>query len=393
MARTITVTSGKGGVGKTNISVNLAIQLASLGYRTCLFDADLGLANINILLGLYPEHNLEDVVLNNKTIRDIIIRDYDGMDIIPGSSGIEKMADLEYQQINPLVRSFSEFDSYDFFLFDTSSGVSKNVISFCRASSEVMLIVTPEPTSLSDAYGLLKILSLNGFNGQVMVVVNQSRNAKIANTAYTKLKKTVHKYLPINIVPLGVIVHDDHVVEALKEQKPFISLYPNSNVSKCIKNIAKRLVERGADDIEAYGLETFWTRFLSFFKNPLKFAGMKNVGELKEPQYSSQEERKTQTGQPAINRGLTAYTADTASSSEQARFPETSNIEHMVQENCTLLTRLEESISSISKDLRAIRRVIENGNRSYPKEPLPEHDVINNSKEGRSESQNGSRSM
>ncbi len=375
MARTITVTSGKGGVGKTNISVNLAIELASLGYRTCLFDADLGLANINIVLGLYPEHNLEDVILNNKTIKDIIIRDYDGVDIIPGSSGIEKMADLEYQQIDPLVRSFSEFDSYDFFLFDTSSGVSKNVISFCRASSEVVLVVTPEPTSLSDAYGLLKILSLNGFNGQVMVVVNQSRDAKIANTAYTKLKKTVHKYLPINIVPLGLIVHDDHVAEALKEQKPFISLYPNSNVSKCIKNIAKRLVEKEAEDIETYGLETFWTRFLSFFKNPLKFAGTRNDGKPKEPEYSRQEEQKMQMGQPARNAELTAYTADTVSSSKQARFPKTLHIEYMVQENHTLLTRLEESISSVSKDLSAIRKVIENGNRSYPKEPLSEQRV------------------
>jgi flagellar biosynthesis protein FlhG len=390
MTRTITVTSGKGGVGKTNISVNLAIQLASLGYRTCLFDADLGLANINVVLGLYPEYDLEDVILNNKTIKDIIIRGYDGMDIVPGSSGIEKMADLEYQQIDPLVRSFSDFDGYDFFLFDTSSGVSKNVISFCRASSEIMLVITPEATSLTDAYGLLKILSLNGFNGQVMVVVNQSRDAKIANTAYTKLKKTVHKYLPINIVPLGLIVHDSHVAEALKEQKPFISLYPNSNVSKCIKNIARRLVEKEVEDIETYGLETFLSRFLSFFINPIKFAGMKNVGKPKKPGYSEREEQELQMGQPARNRGRTA---ETVSSYKQARFPAASDIVHMVQENHTLLTRLEETISYVSEDLRAIRKVVENVNSSYPREPLPEHGVMNNSKGRRSESRNDSRSI
>ena len=352
MTRTITVTSGKGGVGKTNISANMALHLASLGHRTCLFDADLGLANINILLGLYPEYNLEDVILNNKTVQDIIIRDYDGMDIIPGSSGIEKLANLEHEQIDQLVKSFSEFDSYDFFFFDTSSGASKEVISFCRASSEVVLVITPEPTSLSDAYGLLKILSLNGFNRPVMVVVNQSGDAKTANIAYTKLKKTVHKYLPINIVPLGLIVHDDHVAEAVKEQKPFISLYPNSNISKCIKNIAKRFVEKGPEDIDAYALETFWTKFLSFSGSPLKSVDTKT-------------DRKR-------------HEADAVSSSKPACLPETSDIVDMVRKNHMLLTKLEETVSSVCEAVGAIRKVIEDGSGLHPEiKRLPEHAATN----------------
>jgi MinD-like ATPase involved in chromosome partitioning or flagellar assembly len=352
MARIITVTSGKGGVGKTNISANMALHLASLGHRTCLFDADLGLANINILLGLYPEYNLEDVILNNKTVQDIIIRDYDGMDIIPGSSGIEKLANLEHEQIDQLVKSFSEFDSYDFFFFDTSSGASKEVISFCRASSEVVLVITPEPTSLSDAYGLLKILSLNGFNGPVMVVVNQSGDAKTANIAYTKLKKTVHKYLPINIVPLGLIVHDDHVAEAVKEQKPFISLYPNSNISKCIKNIAKRFVEKEPEDIDAYALETFWTKFLSFSGSPLKSVDTKT-------------DRKR-------------HEADAVSSSKPACLPETSDIVDMVRKNHMLLTKLEETVSSVCESVGAIRKVIEDGSGLHPEiKRLPEHAATN----------------
>ncbi len=352
MARIITVTSGKGGVGKTNISVNTCLHLARLGYRTCLFDADLGLANINILLGLYPEYNLEDVILNNKTVKDIMIRDYDGIDIIPGSSGVEKIANLEHEQIDQLVKSFSEFDSYDFFFFDTSSGASKDVISFCRASSELVLVITPEPTSLTDAYGLLKILSLNGFNGPVMVVVNQAGDAKTANIAYTKLKKTVHKYLPINIVPLGLIVYDDHVAEAVKEQKPFISLYPNSNISKCIKNIAKHLVEKEAKDINTHGLETFWTNFLSFSRSPLKSEGTKTDSKLNE--------------------------TEAVSSSKQACIPEASDIVDMVQENHMLLTRLEGTVSSLSEDLRRISKVIEDGSGSHPEiKRLPEHAATN----------------
>ena len=201
------------------------------------------------------------------------------------------------------------------------------------ASSEVVLVITPEPTSLTDAYGLLKILSLNGFNGPVMVVVNQAGDAKIANIAYTKLKKTVHKYLPINIVPLGLIVHDDHVAEAVKEQKPFILLYPNSNISKCIKNIAKRLVEKEPEDIDTYALETFWTKFLSFSWSPLKSVGTKTHSKLNE--------------------------ADAVSSSKQACLPEASDIVDMVQKNHMLLTKLEETVSSVCEDLRAIRSMSE----------------------------------
>lgn len=381
MARIIAVTSGKGGVGKTNISVNLALQLANLGYRTCLFDADLGLANANIVLGLYPEHTLEDVILNNKAIKDIVIRDYDGIDIIPGSSGIQKMADLEDQQIEPMVKSFSELDDYDFILFDTPAGVSKNVISFCRAASEVLLVITAEATSLTDAYGLLKILSQNGFKGPAMVAVNQSKDTKIANIAYTKLKRTVHEYLSMDIVPLGLIVHDDHVAEALKECKPFMSLYPHCNASKCIKNMAKRLVEKKAEDIESYGLETFWTSFLTFSKDPLKSAGRKTDSKLKEPAHSGQGQQERQTEQSASKSGRTADTADAVSSSEQIRFKETSDIGHMVQENHLLLSRLLESVTTLSRDLGAIKKTLENGHHLHPQPgPLAEHGVANDIK-------------
>jgi flagellar biosynthesis protein FlhG len=151
MSRIITVTSGKGGVGKTNISVNMALYLASQKYRVCLFDADMGLANIDILLGLYPEYTLEDVLTREKRLQDVIIRDYSGIDIIPGSSGVRKMADPEPGEIDFLMDALSELQDYDFFFFDTSAGISKNVISFCMASPEIILVVTPEPTSWTDA--------------------------------------------------------------------------------------------------------------------------------------------------------------------------------------------------------------------------------------------------
>jgi MinD-like ATPase involved in chromosome partitioning or flagellar assembly/HD-like signal output (HDOD) protein len=270
MTRTITVTSGKGGVGKTSISVNLAMHIATLGYRTCLFDADLGLANVNILLGLYPAYNLEDVILSHRDLKDVTIKNYEGIDIIPGSSGMEKIANLQPDRLEHLLQSFSELDEYDFLLFDTSAGVSRNVISFCLASSEVIVVITPEVTSLTDAYALLKILCLNGFNGSVRIVVNQCRSTSIAKHAYSKLKQTVKKFLPIDVVPLGVIVQDPKVEEAVKKQRALVLLYPESNASRCIKNIAKRLVEGRPEDSEPSGMSSFWTTCFEIMTNPLE---------------------------------------------------------------------------------------------------------------------------
>ncbi|MEI6127416.1 MAG: AAA family ATPase, partial [Pseudomonadota bacterium] len=128
MAKTITVTSGKGGVGKTNLSANLSMQLAAQGYRTCIFDADLGLANINILFGMYPEKTIEDVIVKGVPLHDVIIKNYHGIDIIPGSSGVENIANLDSQNIEYLIKSFSVLEEYDYVFFDTSAGVSKSVV-------------------------------------------------------------------------------------------------------------------------------------------------------------------------------------------------------------------------------------------------------------------------
>ena len=151
MTRTITIASGKGGVGKSNISVNLSLALTNLGRRTCLFDADLGLANANILLGLYPSKTLEDAIVRGLSIKEIIMRTEDGLDLIPGSSGLEIMANLAGRELKNMTASLSALDDYDYLIFDASSGISRQVVSFCLAASEIFLIINPEPTSLIDA--------------------------------------------------------------------------------------------------------------------------------------------------------------------------------------------------------------------------------------------------
>ncbi|MFC1590995.1 P-loop NTPase [Thermodesulfobacteriota bacterium] len=273
MANIITVTSGKGGVGKTNLCANLAMQLASMDYHTCIFDADLGLANINIVFGLYPEHTIDDVVLQEKPLSDIIIQDYHGIDIIPGSSGVERIANLEPDKIQHLIKSFSVLDEYDYLLIDTAAGVSKNVISFCLSSSEIILVITPEPTSLTDAYALLKILCINGLRAPIKVVVNQCKDTTIAKQTYSRFKEVVKKYLGREIQALGVMLHDVKISDAVRKQLPFITMYPNSTASKCIRAIANNIIEGRSDDFQEQNIATFWNSFVDYFKSSLNLDG------------------------------------------------------------------------------------------------------------------------
>jgi MinD-like ATPase involved in chromosome partitioning or flagellar assembly/HD-like signal output (HDOD) protein len=268
MARTITVTSGKGGVGKTNLSLNLAVQLASGGHRTCLFDADLGLANVNVLLNQFPDKNLADVISGDKRLADIIIRDSSGLDIIPGSSGVEKMADLDPDQIGRLIYDFSQINDYEFYIFDTSPGISRNVIPFCLAASELVMVITPEPTSLVDGYALLKVLTLNGFKGQVKIILNQCPDKNAAKAAYNRFKGAAIKRLPVEISPVGLIIQDRHVVEAVKQQTPVVRLFPKAPASKSIRAMAKRILEGGSEDIEDREIVLFWTRFFDSVRGP-----------------------------------------------------------------------------------------------------------------------------
>ena len=270
MTRTITITGGKGGVGKTNISVNLSLSLSKLGAKVCVFDADLGLANINILLGLYPDYNLEDVLLQGRSLEEILIKDYNGIDIIPGSSGVEEIANLDKSQLDGFIKSFSDLGTYDFFIFDTSAGISKSVISFCLAASEVIIVITPEPTSLTDAYALLKVLCLNEFNGSVRVVVNQCSNTQAARHTYNRFRDVVKRYLSVDIVPLGIVVRDRKFPEAVRKQQPLVMLYPESGAAKCIQVMATRLMSNKPEDFKTDGIESFWTSFLKLTKSPLK---------------------------------------------------------------------------------------------------------------------------
>lgn len=268
MTKTITITSGKGGVGKTNTSLNLALSLAKQGKKVCLFDADFGMANINILLGLHPKYTIYDVMQGYKTMQDIMMRDVHGIDVLPGSSGIEAMSDISQSQLDYLLSEFKTLPAYDYLIFDTASGISKHVLSFCLAASEIVLVITHEPTSLTDAYGLLKIITANGYTGLVKIIINRCQNSKSASTTYAGFKKSVSTFLDREIAPLGLILEDPKMTVAIRLQTPLVIHYPNSKSAKCFDIISQKII---SDKIlEEDDILSFWQRCLDIMTGPIK---------------------------------------------------------------------------------------------------------------------------
>jgi len=246
IARVITVTSGKGGVGKSSISVNLAIQLSRMGKKVVIFDADFGLANIEIMLGIRPQYNLADLMFRGKNLQDIITEGPDKIGFISGGSGIQELTRLTREQIIYLTQKLFQLDKLaDIIIIDTGAGIADSVLEFVAASSEVILVATPEPTSITDAYALLKTLNKKSEfsvdNTNICMLANRIVNEEDGNELYEKLRVVSDKFLQIPLTYLGGIPQDNNVSKAVIQQKPVTHLYPNSEASKAIHRIAEKL--------------------------------------------------------------------------------------------------------------------------------------------------------
>ncbi|MBN1531654.1 MAG: MinD/ParA family protein [Spirochaetes bacterium] len=258
--KTIAVTSGKGGVGKTSVAVSLSIALAQGGSSVTLLDADLGLANINVILGIIPKYNLYHVIKGKKKLKDIVLDVPEGIKIIAGASGFHQLANLDPKQRSTFIEAVAELDSDDFMIIDTGAGVSQNVLSFVFAADEVVVITTPEPTAITDAYGIIKSIAAQAPEKVIKIIVNRVQSVSEGKRVAQRVINIAGQFLNIKVENLGFIFEDMYVPKSVRNQKPFIVSYPRSKASGCIQIIADRINNRAIDTARGSGLA-------SFFKN------------------------------------------------------------------------------------------------------------------------------
>ncbi|NLV77726.1 MAG: MinD/ParA family protein [Tissierellia bacterium] len=242
-AKVLAITSGKGGVGKSNFAVNLAISLKRLGYRVLILDADIGLANIEILTGINIKYTIMDLIKKDMDIHDIIGEGPEGVKIISGGSGIHQLSMMDKKNTNRLLGEIEKLEfEMDYIIIDTGAGVSNIVLDFVMASDETILITTPDPTSLMDAYTMIKALTTNGYKGKINIVANIVENRQEGVSIFNKLNKVSKKFLDVNLNYLGYLKRDAIVNKAVKIQQPFLILNSSSNISKKMNVIALKFV-------------------------------------------------------------------------------------------------------------------------------------------------------
>jgi flagellar biosynthesis protein FlhG len=239
--RVIAVTGGKGGVGKTNVSINLAVAMADLGRRVMVLDADLGLANIDVVLGLHPENDLSHVLSGECTLDEVLIEGPSGIRVVPAASGVQQMAELSGAEHAGLIRAFSDLSAdLDVLIIDTAAGISDVVVSFSRAAQEVVVVVCDEPASITDAYALIKLLNREYGIDRFRILSNMARSAREGQDLYNKMCRVTDRYLDVMLSYMGSIPYDDNLRKAVRAQKPVVQAFPRSRAAQTFKNLAKK---------------------------------------------------------------------------------------------------------------------------------------------------------
>ncbi|MGL6014947.1 MAG: MinD/ParA family protein [Selenomonadaceae bacterium] len=263
-ARIIAVTSGKGGVGKTNLTVNLAIALSLAGKRVLIIDADLGMANVDVVMGAMSKYNLMHLLQDDVSLVDIVMQGPCGVKFVSGGSGLEQMANLSVQDRSKLMAKLYECEQMaDIILVDTGAGLSHNVLDFIVAADEVILLTTPEPTAMTDAYAVLKAYSMYASNKDIKLVVNRIYDEAEARDVVLKLVRTADRFLKLPLKVLGNIYEDRNMMNAVKKQRPLLSAYPDTVSAKCIRAIAESLLHGNSVKVHR-GWKAFLQRFLVF---------------------------------------------------------------------------------------------------------------------------------
>jgi flagellar biosynthesis protein FlhG len=253
--RIITVTSGKGGVGKTNVATNMAIAYAQLGKKVIVIDADLGLANVNVMMNIIPQYNLYHVMRKQKKMSEIILDTDYGIKLIAGASGFSKIANMTEDERNSFISELYALSDADIIIIDTSAGVSRNVLGFVAAADEVVIVTTPEPTSITDAYGIIKIIAteVDNLNLNLKMVVNRVATAMEGKRVADRMIQIAAQFLNLKVEYLGFIYNDPLVSQSVLRQKPFMIVDPKGKASVCLKHIVARIEKTEFTDDEGFG--------------------------------------------------------------------------------------------------------------------------------------------
>jgi flagellar biosynthesis protein FlhG len=261
--RVVAVTSGKGGVGKTNVTANLAVALAHLGRRVVVLDADLGLGNLDVLLGLTPTHSLADVLSGQQRLSEVLVPGPAGITVMPAGSGFQHLTSLDDHQLRELQTEMDDLqERTDVLLIDTGAGIGRNVTSFATMAQDIIVVASPEPTSLTDAYALMKVLSTQYCERRFRLLVSMTRFPNEGREVYRKLSLVAERFLHISMDFLGSIPYDARVPEAVCQQHALVELYPQSKAAQAFLHLAQDLVDWPLPDAPKGGLQFFWHSLL-----------------------------------------------------------------------------------------------------------------------------------
>lgn len=262
--RTMAITSGKGGVGKTNVVVNLALELASLGRKVLLIDADLGLANVDVLLGLAPKYSIHDVIQGEKTLQEVVVQGPRGIKILPASSGVSELSQLSNDEKLMILQELDAYDTdADTVLIDTAAGISDMVLYFNTAAQERIVVATGEPTSLTDAYALIKVLFTQRQERRFKILVNNVPDARAAKEVYRKLAMAADHFLGgLSLDYLGFIPNDLAVNKSVMQQRALVEAFPNSPASQAFRQLAINMVNMPIEQTSG-NIKFFWRRLVN----------------------------------------------------------------------------------------------------------------------------------
>jgi flagellar biosynthesis protein FlhG len=266
--RVMTITSGKGGVGKSNFSLNYALGLAAKGKKVVVLDADVGFANIDVLLGKHPRKTLADLIQKKVSIWEILEVGPYGIQYIAGGSGLQQLIHLQTEQLNHLIGQLSELQGYaDYLIIDTGAGLNEGTLRFILSSDDVIVVSTPEPTAITDAYALIKLVTRHERRSNIQLVINRASTITEGKQTAEKIALVTQKFLETDLQILGYVLDDPSVSRAVKEQVPFLIRYPESPAARCIEQLVKKQIkETTAVTGNETGIRSFLSRFIRVFR-------------------------------------------------------------------------------------------------------------------------------